>query len=120
MDQNKTPLVTALMKYVTDKTIPFHVPGHKQGRGNHELEALLGSTCLNIDLTCLEDTDNICNPVSVIHEAQKLAAEIYGAEEAFFLTNGTTSGIQAMILSVCEPGDKIIILVMPINRLSVE
>lgn len=109
MDQNKTPLVTALMKYVTDKTIPFHVPGHKQGRGNHELEALLGSTCLNIDLTCLEDTDNICNPVSVIHEAQKLAAEIYGAEEAFFLTNGTTSGIQAMILSVCEPGDKIII-----------
>lgn len=109
LDQNKTPLVTALLKYAADMTIPFHVPGHKQGRGNRDLEALLGSTCLNIDLTCLEDTDNICNPVSVIKEAQALAAEIYGAQEAFFLTNGTTSGIQAMILSVCQPGDKIVI-----------
>lgn len=109
LDQSKIPLVTALLKYAADEVIPFHVPGHKQGRGNHELEALLGSTCLNIDLTCLEDTDNICSPVSVLKEAQALAAEVYGAEEAFFLTNGTTSGIQAMILSVCEPGDKIIV-----------
>ncbi len=109
LDQNKTPLVRALLKYAEDMTIPFHVPGHKQGRGNKELENLLGSTCLNIDLTCLEDTDNICNPVGVIKEAQDLAAQIYGAQEAYFLTNGTTSGIQAMIMSVCEPGDKIII-----------
>lgn len=109
LDQNKTPLFTALQKYAEDMTIPFHVPGHKQGRGNRELEALLGSTCLSIDLTCLEDTDNICNPVGVIKEAQELAAQVYGAQQAYFLTNGTTCGIQAMILSVCQPGDKIII-----------
>lgn len=109
LDQKKTPLFTALQKYAEDMTIPFHVPGHKQGRGNNELEALLGSACLKIDLTCLEDTDNICNPVGVIKEAQELAAQVYGAENAYFLTNGTTSGIQAMILSVCDPGDKIII-----------
>jgi len=109
LDQNKTPLFSALQKYAEDMTVPFHVPGHKQGRGNRELEALLGSTCMSIDLTCLEDTDNICNPVSVIKEAQDLAAQVYKAEHAYFLTNGTTCGIQAMILSVCQPGDKIII-----------
>lgn len=109
LDQNKTPLLSALLKYVEDETIPFHVPGHKQGRGNKELEKLLGSTGLSIDLTCLEDLDNICNPVSVIKEAEDLAAQLYGAERAFFLVNGTTSGIQAMIMSVCQPGDKILV-----------
>ncbi len=109
LNQNQTPLFTALMKYVKDGTIPFHVPGHKQGRGNRELQSILGETCLNIDLTCMEDLDNICNPVSVIKEAQALAAELYEADNAFFLVNGTTSGIQAMIMSVCDPGDKIII-----------
>lgn len=109
LDQSKIPILTALFKYAEEDTLPFHVPGHKQGRGNKELEELLGSTCIKIDLTCFEDTDNICNPVSVIKEAQDLAAQLYGAENAFFLVNGTTSGIQAMIMSVCEVGDKIII-----------
>lgn len=109
IDQNKAPLFEALKKYVTDDTLPFHVPGHKQGRGNKELTDFLGYNAMSIDLTCLEDLDNICNPVSVIKQAQQLAAEIYKAENAYFLCNGTTSGIQAMIMSVCEPGDKIIV-----------
>lgn len=107
--QDQTPLLSALLKYVQDETIPFHVPGHKQGRGNRELTDLLGTTCMQIDLTCFDGLDNICNPVSVIKEAESLAAQLYGAESAFFLVNGTTSGIQAMIMSVCDPGDKLLI-----------
>lgn len=107
--QNKTPLFDALMNYVNEKTIPFHVPGHKQGRGNPNLASILGQTTLAMDLTCMEDLDNICNPKSVIREAEGLAAAAYGADNAFFLVNGTTSGIQAMIMSVCNPGDKIIL-----------
>ncbi len=57
----------------------------------------------------MEDLDNICNPVSVIKKAEQLAAQLFHADNAFFLVNGTTNGIQAMIMSVCEPGDKIII-----------
>ncbi|KJS23395.1 MAG: arginine decarboxylase [Clostridiaceae bacterium BRH_c20a] len=109
MDQNKTPLFDALMNYVNEGTIPFHVPGHKQGRGNKVLTSILGSTTMAMDLTCMEDLDNICNPKSVIKEAEKLAADAYKADNAFFLVNGTTSGIQAMIMSVCNPGDKIIL-----------
>ena len=67
-----------------DGTTSFHVPGHKQGKGNPELEKLLGADCLKIDLTCMEDLDNICNPVSVIKEAQDLAAQLYGADNAYF------------------------------------
>ncbi|KJS80182.1 MAG: arginine decarboxylase [Peptococcaceae bacterium BICA1-8] len=109
IDQNKTPLFDALMNYVNEDTIPFHVPGHKQGRGNKVLTSILGSTTMAMDLTCMEDLDNICNPKSVIKEAEKLAADAYKADNAFFLVNGTTSGIQAMIMSVCNPGDKIIL-----------
>ncbi|MFZ7102609.1 MAG: aminotransferase class I/II-fold pyridoxal phosphate-dependent enzyme [Peptococcaceae bacterium] len=108
-NQDRTPLFDALLNYVDEKTIPFHVPGHKQGRGNEILTSILGETTVAIDLTCMEDLDNICNPRSVIKEAENLAAAAYKAENAFFLTNGTTSGIQAMIMSVCNPGDKIII-----------
>ncbi|MFZ5943595.1 MAG: aminotransferase class I/II-fold pyridoxal phosphate-dependent enzyme [Bacillota bacterium] len=107
--QNKTPLFDALMNYVKENTIPFHVPGHKQGRGNQILTSILGETTMTIDLTCMEDLDNICNPKSVIKEAEQLAAAAYKAENTFFLVNGTTSGIQAMIMSVCNPGDKIVL-----------
>ena len=54
----------------------------------------------------------MCHPVSVIKEAEELAARAFGAQHAFFMVNGTTSAVQSMIMSVCKRGDKII---MPRN-----
>lgn len=42
-------------------------------------------------------------------EAQKLAAELYGADETFFLVNGTTCGIHALIMATCGEDDEIIV-----------
>lgn len=109
LDQKITPLFDALQKYVSDDTVQFHVPGHKQGKGLPEFMEFVGQNTLAIDLTCLPDLDNICNSVSTIKHAQQLAAEAYKADHSYFLVNGTTYGIQAMIMAVCEPGDKIII-----------
>ncbi len=109
IDQTKTPIFDAVRKYMNEEIVPFHVPGHKQGRGIPEFFDFVGKNTLGIDLTCLPDTDNICNPKGAIAEAEKLAAVAFGADKAFFLVNGTTSGIQAMIMSVCNPGDKIIL-----------
>lgn len=109
LDQRKTPIFTALKRYVEEGVLPFHVPGHKQGRALPEFKEYVGERVLAMDLTCMPDLDNICNPRSVIREAEELTAEAYGADHAFFLVNGTTSGIQAMILALCNPGDKIII-----------
>ncbi len=107
--QERTPLFDAIKNYINSGIIPFHVPGHKQGRGLPELEAYVGHNVLAMDLTCLPDLDNIINPLGCIKEAQDLAARAFGADHTFFLVNGTTSGIQAMIMAVCQPGDKIII-----------
>lgn len=108
-EQERTPLWDALCAYRAQGIIPFHVPGHKQGRGNPELTEKLGPTALGIDLTCMEGLDNILNPLDVIKEAQDLAADAFRAEHAYFLVNGTTSGIQAMIMAVCAPGEKLIV-----------
>lgn len=108
-DQGRTPLFDALKRYIADDVLPMHVPGHKQGRGLPEFQRFVGKPVLAMDLTCLPDLDNICNPRGVLAEAEALAAQAYGAEHAYFLVNGTTAGIQTLMMAVCRPGEEIII-----------
>lgn len=112
LEQGKAPIYEALQKYKSMRVVPFDVPGHKQGRGNPELTEFLGSKCLSVDVNSMKPLDNLVHPVSVIKEAEELAADAFGAKHAFFMVNGTTSAVQAMIMSVCKQGDKII---MPRN-----
>lgn len=109
IDQNRAPLFEAMKEYHKRNVVPFDVPGHKHGIGIREMTDYFGKTMLELDVNAMKCLDNICNPIGVIKEAEDLAAKAYGAEHAFFLVNGTTSGVQAMIMSVCEPGDKIIL-----------
>lgn len=108
-DQNTTPLFDAVKKYVDDKVVPFHVPGHKQGDGIAELREYIGERVLQMDVNGMDDLDYINNPTGVILKAEELLANAYGAQSSFFLVNGTTSGVQVMILSTCEPGSRIIL-----------
>lgn len=57
----------------------------------------------------MKPLDNLCHPVSVIRDAEELAAEAFGAAHAFFMVGGTTSSVQSMVLSSCKAGDKIIL-----------
>lgn len=109
INQNRTPLFDAVRKYINDEVVPLHVPGHKQGRGLRELTEYIGETTMRMDVNGMEDLDFANNPSGVIMEAQKLMAHAFGSEYAYFLVNGTTSGVQTMILSACEPGCRIII-----------
>ena len=91
------------------RVVPFDVPGHKRGRGNPELTAFLGQQCVGVDVNSMKPLDNLCHPVSVIREAEKLAAEAFGAAHAFLMVGGTTSSVQSMVLTACKRGDKIIL-----------
>lgn len=108
-DQTKAPLYEALERFRKSRVVPFDVPGHKRGQGNPELVALLGEACVGNDVNSMKPLDNLCHPVSVIREAEELAAEAFQAAQAFFMVGGTTSAVQAMILSVVKRGDKIIL-----------
>lgn len=107
--QKTAPLLEALEEFKQARVVPFDVPGHKRGRGNKPLKDFLGEQCMTVDVNSMKPLDNLCHPVSVIKEAQEVAADAFGASHAFFMVGGTTSAVQAMILSVVAPGDKIIL-----------
>lgn len=109
LNQNRTPLFTGLKEYHRQNVTPFDVPGHKHGKGLREFTEYVGKTVMEIDVNSMKCLDNICNPIGIIREAEELAAAAFKGDHAFFLVNGTTSGIQAMIMSACTPGDKIIL-----------
>ncbi len=110
--QSDAPVLEAMQNHLQNRVVPFDVPGHKGGRGNKELTDFLGLSCLKADVNSMKPLDNLCHPVSVIKEAQELAAEAFGAKNVFFVVNGTTGSVQAMIMSATQAGDKII---MPRN-----
>ena len=107
--QMRAPVYEALEKLKKRRVVPFDVPGHKRGRGNPELVELLGEKCVSLDVNSMKPLDNLCHPVSVIKEAEELAAEAFRADHAFFMVGGTTSSVQGMVLSVCKAGDEIIL-----------
>lgn len=109
LSQNRAPIYEALEEFRKMRVVPFDVPGHKRGRGNPELVALLGEKCVGMDVNSMKPLDNLCHPVSVIRDAEELAAEAFGAAHAFLMVGGTTSAVQSMILSVAKQGDKIIL-----------
>ncbi len=110
--QQEVPLYSALEKFRRLRVVPFDVPGHKRGRGNRGLVDFLGQQCVEIDVNSMKPLDNLCHPVSVIKEAEELAADAFGAAHAFFMVGGTTGAVQSMVFTACKRGDKII---MPRN-----
>ena len=107
--QERAPIYEALEKFSRQRVVPFDVPGHKRGRGNPELAKLLGEKCVSMDVNSMKPLDNLCHPVSVIRDAEKLAADAFGAESAFLMVGGTTSAVQSMVMSVVKAGEKIIL-----------
>jgi lysine decarboxylase len=110
--QYNSPIHEALLQHKKNRVVPFDVPGHKGGRGTPELTEFLGIDCLKVDVNSMKPLDNLIHPVSVIKAAEELAAEAFGADAAFFMVNGTTAAVQAMIMSTCKADEKII---MPRN-----
>ncbi|WP_082906301.1 aminotransferase class I/II-fold pyridoxal phosphate-dependent enzyme [Phormidesmis priestleyi] len=108
--QMATPLLDVLENCAQSPNAAFYTPGHKRGQGTPGiLSDLFGAEVWRSDLPELPELDNLFAPQTAIKAAQDLAAEAFGADQTWFLVNGSTCGIIASILAVCEPGDKIIL-----------
>ncbi|MFA7076301.1 MAG: aminotransferase class I/II-fold pyridoxal phosphate-dependent enzyme [Candidatus Izemoplasmatales bacterium] len=111
-NQTKTPFFTKLKEYGMSHVAPFDVPGHKLGRIDNDLQKFVGKKLYLLDSNSPVGLDHLNYPTGVISESQNLMAQAMGADKSYFLTNGTTTGILAMVMSVCKANDKII---MPRN-----
>ena len=108
--QAETPLLDALWECANKDRAPFFTPGHKQGKGiSQRLSDRFGAAIFRADLPELPELDNLFAPQEVILAAQQLAAAAFGAEQTWFLVNGSTCGVEAAILATCGAGDKIIL-----------
>ena len=105
----RTPYLDALVKYLSEDISPFDVPGHHMGNAENKLKDLIGKKVFQADVNAPIGLDNLFNPKGVLKESMDLMATACKADQAFFLINGTSSGIIAMIMAVCKPNDKIII-----------
>ena len=108
-DQSKTPYLDALKTYISRNTAQLDVPGHQQGNVENKLKDIIGHDVFKCDVNAPVGLDNLSHPHECLEEAQEMFAEFTGADHSFFLINGTSSGIIAMIMAVCHANDKIIL-----------
>ncbi|MCP1312257.1 aminotransferase class I/II-fold pyridoxal phosphate-dependent enzyme [Paenibacillus tyrfis] len=109
MSQHRAPLYEALAAHRESGALSFHVPGHKsEAQGYAEAESDFRQILL-LDRTEIAGLDDLHHPEEAIKEAQSLAAACFGADETFFLVNGSTAGNLAMILAACRRGDLLLV-----------
>ncbi|MBE5852798.1 MAG: aminotransferase class I/II-fold pyridoxal phosphate-dependent enzyme [Lachnospiraceae bacterium] len=100
-------LYELLYEYKETDYYPFHMPGHKRKSVDGNCEVL--EEVHQIDITEIDGFDNLHHAEGVLKMAQERVARLYGAEESFFLINGSTGGLLSAISAVCECNKKVLI-----------
>jgi arginine decarboxylase len=110
LDHSRAPLVEAIRAFNAANHLSMHVPGHKQGRGIDPQTLLdLGLDAFRSDVTTLNGIDDRKESWGVQPAAEQLAADAWGADQSFFLVNGSSLSMQVALTTVCSPGDEVIV-----------
>ena len=106
----KTPIINSLNNILENDIISFHMPGHKKGSIFKKLgyENLL-ENIYKLDTTEILGTDNLHYPKDTIKKSLDIASETFNSDKTYYLVNGSTCGIEAAIMAVTNPKDKIIL-----------
>lgn len=80
---------------------PFHMPGHKR--------QLSGFFPYELDITEIEEFDNLHHAKGLLFEAQQYAAQMYQSRKAYYLVNGSTCGILAAISAATTKGGRVLV-----------
>ncbi|MGO8683582.1 MAG: aminotransferase class I/II-fold pyridoxal phosphate-dependent enzyme [Thermoleophilia bacterium] len=106
----EAPLVEAMRVYRARDTAAFHTPGHKLGAGAPaDLIEALGERLFSTDIAIAGGLDDTQGSGGLLRRAEELAAQAWGAERAFFTANGSSGGLQALVMAVAGPGDEVVV-----------
>lgn len=111
-----TPFADTLREYVEGARDAWHTPGHSSGDGLREspwvadFYRMMGEHVFNADLSVsVQELDSLLDPSHVIHAAQDLAADAFGAKHTFFVTNGTSMANKVIVQHVLGNAGKMLV-----------
>lgn len=96
-------LCEKLKEYAESDFYPYHMPGHKRSTMGS-----MSAEIMKLDITEIEGFDNLHEPEGILKGLQERAAALYGAEESFYLVNGSTCGILSAISAATSFGGHIL------------
>lgn len=96
-------LYEKLKQYSESDYYPYHMPGHKR-----QLCGNMPKEIMEIDITEIDGFDNLHQSEEILLTLQQKAAMLYGAEESFYLVNGSTCGILSAISAAVPEGGHIL------------
>src|ERR687886_431944 len=106
--QREAPYLDALIAYAGRDPARLHVPGHKGGPGaDPELAAAIGERALALDIPSLTQGIDVGPEPTPFEEAQRLAAEAWGARRCWFLINGASQGNLVAGLALAHSGTRV-------------
>lgn len=111
-----TPFADTLREYIEGARDAWHTPGHSSGDGLREspwvadFYRMMGEHVFNADLSVsVQELDSLLDPSHVIHAAQDLAADAFGAKHTFFVTNGTSMANKVIVQHVLGSSGKMLV-----------
>jgi len=93
-----------LLNYCGEDFVPMHMPGHKRN-----IEEFAMGNPYGIDITEVDGFDNLHNPTGLIKNSMDRTAQMYGANNTFYLVNGSSAGLLTAISAVANRGHKVIV-----------
>ncbi len=104
--EQDTNILKALKRRSFQKSLPFHMPGHKR---NKSLAPYLKDLPVEYDITEIPGFDNLNDPKEIILSTMEKANKLWKSKETLLSVNGSTSCILAGMHACLNKEDKIIL-----------
>lgn len=121
MEQDKKanflpPFYRALKNYAKGKPALWSTPGHASGNGlkacpaGKDFYEFFGHNLFQADMSSsVEELGSLLEHEGAPAEAEKRAAEVFGADTTFFVLNGTSTANKVVFFATVKPGDLVLV-----------
>ncbi|OLR56377.1 hypothetical protein BHK98_10035 [Hornefia porci] len=108
--RNKEQLTGFLLDHAAQRTVSFHMPGHK-GSGLYRRFGYDGflNQMMDCDITEIPGADNLFQPEGVLRSTMDRYRRLYDSRESYLLVNGSSCGLVAAVMASVPAGGRLIL-----------
>jgi len=116
LDSLAPPFFRALTHYAQDGSYSWHCPGHSGGVAflkspvGHMFHQFFGENLLRADVcNAVEELGQLLDHTGPVAASERNAARIFGCDNLFFVTNGTSTANKIVWSYMVGPGDVVVV-----------